>query len=286
MHEKYTKGDEEISVYTLLERIRKGWKTIILGVTLGIVAAYASVSTTAPKYEAVALLQGGQVVMWQPPLIQLTELSTQIESSAQVVERIRTAAFQARVFQKAAAQGSIFAQVIKSTSTDSSPLIELKILADTPEHLTKIGETVVAELVNVQEPVFRTRIKLLENEIRLLEERVTRAESGLDNVSRQVNRAGGQAAVEQMIILAALRARQAEEVSTLRGQALAAKAALSSTHQARTIEPFTVSGPLSSNPRLMLVVGALSGLIAGCFLVLAVHTWRREKQAWNERSKR
>lgn len=286
MHEKCTKSDDEISVYTLLERIRNGWKTIILGVTLGMAAAYASVITTAPKYEAVALLQGGQVAMWQPPPIQLIELSAQIESSAQVVERIRTAAFQARVFQKAAAQGRIFAQVIKSTSTDRSPLIELKILADTPDHLTKIGETVVAELVNVQEQIFRTRIKLLENEIRLLEERVVRAESELDNISRQVNRAGGQATVERMTILAALRARHVEEISMLRGQALAAKAALSSTHQARTIEPFTVAGPLSSNARLMLLVGALSGLIAGCFLVLAVHTWRREKQAWNERSKR
>ncbi len=124
------------------------------------------------------------------------------------------------------------------------------------------------------------------NEIRLVAEGIPRAESELDRDSKHVYRAGGQTAVEQMTILAALRTRQAEEVSLLRGRALAAKAVLISAHQARTIEPFTVSGPLSSNARLMLVIGALSGLIAGCFLVLAMHTWRREKQAWNERSKR
>ena len=51
--------DDEISLFDLWEKLRKGWKAVVGGVALGIGGALLAIALIPPRYEALAVVQVG-----------------------------------------------------------------------------------------------------------------------------------------------------------------------------------------------------------------------------------
>ena len=61
MNENEVLQDDEISLFDLCETLWKGWKTLVGATVLGIAVALGAIFIISPKYEAVAVVQVGQV---------------------------------------------------------------------------------------------------------------------------------------------------------------------------------------------------------------------------------
>ena len=61
MNENEMMQDDEISLFDLWEKLREGWLAVVGGAVLGIAGAVLAIFLIPPKYEAVAVVQVGQV---------------------------------------------------------------------------------------------------------------------------------------------------------------------------------------------------------------------------------
>jgi hypothetical protein len=288
MNENEMLQEDEISLFDLWEKLREGWLAVVGGATLGIAGAVLAIFLIPPKYEAVAVVEVGQIGLIQrvltfgdnQPNARLRPVQP-VESPVQAIERMRTAAFLERVFERAGAHGQLAVQVIKATATEASPLIELKVAGSSPEHLARIGESAVIELVQSEEPLARPWIELIHGEIRLAEERIARVDKDVSDSWKLVlegasksNRAGDAA------LLAAIKERQQQDLSVYRQTIAVAQAALAATRPAHAIEPFSVGGvPVSPKRNLLFALGTIGGLLAGVIWVFVSDAWRRARAA-------
>ena len=291
MNENEMLLEDEISLFDLWEKLREGWLAVVGGTVLGIAGAVLAIFLIPPKYEAMAIIQVGQIGQIQRGLISDGNKSNvrlrtvqpveSVESSVLAVERMRTPAFQERVFDRAGAHGQLAVQVIKATATEASPLIELKVAGGSPEHLARIGESAVVELMQSEELLARPWIELIRGEIRLAEERIARVDKDVSDSGRLVlegasksNRAGDAA------LLAAIKERQQQDISVYRQTIAVAQAALAATRPAHAIEPFSVGGaPVSPKRNLLFALGTIGGLLAGVMWVFVSDAWRRARAA-------
>jgi len=288
MNENEMLLEDEISLFDLWEKLREGWLAVVGGTVLGIAGALLAMFLIPPKYEAVAVVEVGQIGLIQrvltfgdnQPNARLRPVQP-VESPVQAVERMRTAAFLERVFERAGARGQLAVQVIRATATEASPLIELKVAGSSPEHLARIGESAVVELAQSEEPLARPWIELIRGEIRLAEERIARVDKDVSDSGRLVlegasksNRAGDAA------LLAAIKERQQQDISVYRQTIAVAQAALAATRPAHAIEPFSVGGaPVSPKRNLLFALGTIGGLLAGVMWVFVSDAWRRARAA-------
>lgn len=74
-------ADQEVSLWDILNFLKDGWRWLAGGLLLGLLCAVGYLIVTPKKYEAQALLQGAKV------------LSADLESSAQLIERLKFPTF-------------------------------------------------------------------------------------------------------------------------------------------------------------------------------------------------
>ena len=82
--------EEEISLFDLYEKLRKGWRSILGGVFLGLGLSGLAIVFTSPRYEALAMLQAGRVagtVVEEPTII-----AERLKSPALLLEIARAGA--------------------------------------------------------------------------------------------------------------------------------------------------------------------------------------------------
>ena len=145
--------DDEISLFDLWEKLRKGWKAVVGGVALGIGGALLAIALIPPRYEALAVVQVG--LLGQVGQFKIS--GQPVEPPIQAVERMKTLAFQRRVAEvlgdqkwldqitRTGTTKALEVQVIKVTANLEVPLIDMRVGADSGEFALKKAKAVIAE---------------------------------------------------------------------------------------------------------------------------------------------
>lgn len=279
---------EEISLFDLWEKLRRGWRVIFGTLCVAISAAAVSVFVISPKFEAVAIVQVGQVN------------GDLVEPASQAIERMKTPAFQLRTAKVVSdekwlsdlmdsASGSskdLSVQAVKATvSQGAGSLIELKASAESKELAAKKAEAVVAELVKVHDELAQPTISRLRNDLAIAKEKLARAEKDMEELGKLVAAASVKDdRFTQLSLMTSVRLQKEAEIFGQRQSIMALETALAApaTQSAKTIEAVFVSDkPVSPKKNLVFTLAALGGLLFGVILVFVIEVWCRMRERYS-----
>jgi len=283
MNENEFVQDDEVSLFDLWGKLRDGWRYVGVGSAIGVLSAIAAIALSQPKYEAIAVLQVGQVG-GQP-----------VESATNAVERMKTSSFQIGLAKRLDHQGWISdlqsstsatgkylsLQIVKATATSGVPLIELKASGDSPETAKKIADTTVQELAGRHAEIARPMTDKLRLDLTIAKEKLASAEKELEGINKLVANAGVKDdRFTQLSLMTALRVQKEAELFGQRQAIMALETALSApaTQPAKAIEEtFVTDRPVSPKKGLSIALGLIGGLLAGVMSIFITDGWRRAK---------
>lgn len=285
MNENEMQQEDEISLFDLWETLRDGWKSVAGGAALGLAGAVVTIILLAPKYEAVAVVQVGQVgqVGQAAPL--------QVEAPSQAIERLKSSSFQLSVAEdlgdqewkelllssSAATTRHLAVQVMKTT-----PVIELKASASSPEQAKSIAEATIKGLARKQDEIARPMIDKMKADLSITKEKLASAEKELEILSKMAMSAVVKnERFTQLSLITSLRVQKEAEVFGLRQTIMAYETALMppATQPAKALEAvYVASKPVSPKKPLLIALGLVGGLLAGVMWVFVANAWRRARK--------
>ncbi len=295
MNENEMQQDDEFSLFDLWEKLRDGWRYVAGGAALGLAGAGAALMVLPPKYEAVAVVQVGQVgqveQIGRNGQVKVTGQS--VESPVQAVERMKTPAFQRRVAESVSDQKwldeitysgatkDLAVQVVKATVGAQAPLIELRVIGVSPEESQKKVNAAIAQLSKIHEELAGSALTRMSSDLALNREKITSTMGDLEAMGKLVASASVKDdRFTQLALMTSLRIQKGDEVFNQRQMIVALEAALvpPATQPTKALEDiFITYKPVSPKRGLLLALGLLGGLLAGVLAVFFVDVWRRVK---------
>lgn len=298
MNENEMAQDDEISLFDLWRKLLNGWRYVLGGGVIGLAGAGAALMVLPPKYEAVAVVQIAQV--GQIAYAQLGQVmqipSLNVEPATQVVERMKTPAFQTSVAQALGNQAWIddlqhsanatakylSLQLVKATSAQGpSSLIEVKANSLNPDDAKNIANASIKELAKRHSELAKPILEKMNSDLKLAKEKLASAEKELEDINKLVANAGVKDdRFTQLSLMTGLRVQKESELFAQHQAIVALETALSapSTQPTKAIEAvFVTDNPVSPKKTLLVVLGLIGGLLAGVVAVFFVDAWQREK---------
>lgn len=222
--------------------------------------------------------------------------SLNVEPATQVVERMKTPAFQTAVAQTLGNKARIddlqysanitvkyiSLQLIEATSVQSaSPLIELKVNASNPEDAKNIADASVKELEKRHSELAKPILEKMYSYLKLAKEKLISAEKELEGINGLVENAGvNDDCFTQLSLMTGLRLQKESELFAQHQAIVVLETALSApaTQPTNAIEAvFVTDKPVSPKKTLLLALGLIGGLLAGVVAVFFLDAWRRAK---------
>lgn len=281
--------DDEISLFDLWEKLRKGWKAVVGGVALGIGGALLAIALIPPRYEALAVVQVGLLGQ----VGQFKVSGQPVEPPIQAVERMKTLAFQRRVAEvlgdqkwldqitRTGTTKALEVQVIKATANLDVPLIDMRVSADSRELALKKAQAVIAELIRSHGELAQPALNRMRADLAIAREKLKNAEHDLDALNKLVAATGiKDDRFTQLSLMTSLRIQKEAEIFSQRQLVMALETALEApaTQPAKAIEEVFVSDkPVSPQKALLLALGGIGGLLAGMLWVLIGDASRRAR---------
>ncbi len=286
-------SQEEVSLFELWENLWSRRKIIACTVVLGILTAVLAIFLMPAKYEAIAIIQVGQ-------LGQVGDRSTMgslpVEAPVQAVERMKTPAFQRRVAEVIGDQvwlenisrsssgvvKDLSLQIVKSTLGGQIPLIELRAEGATKEIAQKRGEAIVEQLIKTHDALSMPSLVRMRADLSIAREKLASAERDRAELEKMAASASVRdERFTQLSLVTSLRVQKEAEMFSQRQMIMALETALDApaTQPAKTIEPIFVPDiPVSPKKTLLLVFGAVGGLLLGIIWVFFADACRQAKQ--------
>lgn len=281
--------DDEISLFDLWEKLRKGWKAVVGGVALGIGGALLAIALIPPRYEALAVVQVG--LLGQVGQFKIS--GQPVEPPIQAVERMKTLAFQRRVAEvlgdqkwldqitRTGTTKALEVQVIKATANLDVPLIDMRVSADSRELALKKAQAVIAELIRSHGELAQPALNRMRADLAIAREKLKNAEHDLDALNKLVAATGiKDDRFTQLSLMTPLRIQKEAEIFSQRQLVMALETAFEApaTQPAKAIEEVFVSDkPVSPQKALLLALGGIGGLLAGMLWVLIGDASRRAR---------
>lgn len=275
---------DEINLFELVEILKNEWKIWVGTTLIGALLASLLVFILPPKYEASAIVRVGQVgLVGQVGQVgQGITGATMIETLPDVVERIQSPAFRRAVADKllgknagqeevAQVMGRLKAsppKVLKGTN-----LVEINATGQTPDEAPKTAQAILDNLMERHSPLFDQAVEQLKTRL---------AESAQYLASFEKDQLAGVAATQRQEAAFVQLAQLAESsrYASLRNQQFAIENALLplNTRPTQAVEAISVSDhPVSPKKPLILVLGALAGVLVGGLLVFFRRAWQNFK---------
>lgn len=263
MNERELLQDDEISLLDILEALKQGWRWLLGSVVLGGIGAGVFLVPATPQYEAIALVQVGQI-SGQP-----------VEPQVKAVERVKSSSFQLKVaealgdvawqdsLRRGAGKATLSLQAIKN----NPDLMELKAISDSVLNARKIAEATIFELAKKHAELAAPTLARMKSDLAMVQERLVKVEAELDVLLKSTSSVSVRDdRFTQLSLMASLREQKKWEIFGLRQQILQLNASLSepSTQPVRAIEPvFVPERPVSPKRGLVLALGLVGGLMFG-----------------------
>ena len=268
----------EISLFDLLEKLRRGWVFILGGVLSGLVASTVAIILVSPKYEAVAILQMGKVagaVVEEPPL---------------VVERLKSPALLSEIAQKLndddwlddinhGRGGNILtAMVPKATPS----LVELKIKGKSEDAAKKIAQIATELLIKRQNELSKTTLTKIHFDLDVAKEKLESVQEEVAALSKAVNSFQMKdTQFSQAALLTSLRLQKEAEMFGLRQTVNNLEISLlpPATQSAKVLEDiFASKMPVSPRKTLLLGFGLFGGFLLGVMLLFFADAWKLARE--------
>ena len=299
--------EDEVSLFDLLDKLKDGWHWILGGLFIGVFGAAMVIFITPNQYEAIAIVQVGQVGQVAQvgqvgqvaqagqagPVGQARQVgqvsSMPVEPPGQAVERMKSLAFQSRVAQEI--EDSSWAEVLRNGGNTnaiavSSPkgalsLIDLTVKGGSPEAAKRIASAVIEELAKRHAEIAKPAVDRLALERSLARERLKGAESDLVALSKLVvSTPVKDDRFTQLSLMTNLRMQKEAEIFYQRQMLSALEGALipPNTQPAQAIEAvFVREKPVSPKKGLLLALGSVGGLLMGVMWVFFRGAWRQAR---------
>lgn len=279
--EKNEVMNDEINIFDLIEKLWKGWRYLLGGLLGGLLIAATAFFQLPDKFEAVAIIQVGQVS------------SVLVEQPSLAVERIGSPAFQLAVAQQlkdgtwiqalsessVAAASPLAVQVMKT-----APLIKLKTTAKSPSHASAIINAVIKDLKNKHDELASPMVEKLRADLAINKERLLKVQKESESLQKLTADAPVREDLfSQLLLLTSLKQQKEKEVFELRQAILVGEAALLPpvTQSTAVFGGISVSSNPVSPKKSWFVVAALGGLLMGVLVLFVTEAgmrWRQEKR--------
>ena len=291
MNENEMMQVDEISLFDLWEKLRGGWRGVVLGLVLGVAVAVLAIYMIPPTYEAVAVVQVGQVGQVEK-IGQVGQAAPlPVEPPAQSVERIKTPTFQMAQAERLGNQDWINDLRLSSNATTkyiraqvlkASPnLIELIASADSAGAAKSIVEASIQGLAAKQEEIAKPMVDKMKLDLSVAKEKLLSAEKELEGLNKLMANAGVKDdRFTQISLITSLRVQKEAEVFAQRQAIMAYETALMppATQPAKALEGiFVVDKPVSPKKGLLLALGIIGGLLGGVLGIFVADGWRRAR---------
>ena len=273
--------EEEISLFDLYEKLRKGWRSILGGVFLGLVLSGLAIVFTSPKYEALAMLQTGRVA------------GTVVEEPTIIAERLKSPALLLEIAEDVGDQDWLEAiqdgggrNILMAVVPKTNPsVVEVKILARSSDAAKKIASSTTEMLIKRQNELSKGVKGKIRFDLDVAKEKLGRAEKELLALTKTLDSTkikDGQ--FSQISLLTSLRLQKESEMFGLRQSVYALEISLlpPATQPAKVLEDIFVSRkPVSPKKSLLLALGLVGGLLSGVMFVFFNDAWQRARERRN-----
>lgn len=267
--------DDELSLWDIVEYLKEGWRWLIGGVLLGLACAMAYLLMTPKQYEAQALFQGAKV------------LGTELESSSQLIERLKFPTFYEKEQLQACALSSTEPAAALAKRINPSILKGTNILQ--VSYRAHDSQLAVACLNAVMDRVIRGHNKLsaasLENAKRQLElTKVQLADAERLQSTLEKRSLGSLDAADtkfsQTVLLMSTSLSKKDQIAGLRKSVLDQMAALEppATRPAELVEPiYAPASAVFPKKQPVLAGGLFGGLVLGGLAFFVRRSWLARK---------
>lgn len=277
MNDMQPMEEDEISLFDLYAKLRKGWRGILGGGLSGLIASVLAVVFIPPKYEAVAMLQAGRVA------------GTVVEDPPIIVERLKSPAFLVEIAQDVGDQDwqedihdgegrNVLTALVPRTNPS---VVEVRIKARSPEAAKKIADSATEMLIKRQNELSKGVLGKIRFDLDVAKEKLVRAENELSTLSKTVNSTQVRdERFSQVSLLISLRLQKESEMFGLRQTVNALEISLLSpaTQSAKVLEDIFVSRkPVSPKKTLLLALGLVGGLLLGVMFVFFNDAWQQAR---------
>lgn len=277
MNDMQPMEEDEISLFDLYAKLRKGWRGILGGGLSGLIASVLAVVFIPPKYEAVAMLQAGRVA------------GTVVEDPPIIVERLKSPAFLVEIAQDVGDQDwqedihdgegrNVLTALVPRTNPS---VVEVRIKARSPEAAKKIADSATEMLIKRQNELSKGVLGKIRFDLDVAKEKLVRAENELSTLSKTVNSTQVRdERFSQVSSLISLRLQKESEMFGLRQTVNALEISLLSpaTQSAKVLEDIFVSRkPVSPKKTLLLALGLVGGLLLGVMFVFFNDAWQQAR---------
>lgn len=268
--------DDELSLWDIVEYLKEGWRWLTGGVLLGLACAVAYLLMTPKQYEAQALFQGAKV------------LGTELESSSQLIERLKFPTFYEKEQLQACALTPTEPAAALAKRINPSILKGANILQ--VSYRARESQLAVACLNAVLNRVIRGQNKLsaapLENAKRQLEltkvqlADAERLQSTLEKRSMASLDAADDTRFSQTVLLMSTSLSKKDQIAELRKSVLDQMAALEppATRSAELVEPIYAPEHAVFPKKLPVLAGGLvGGLVLGGIAFVVRRSWLAQR---------
>lgn len=264
-----TKDEEGLTLAELLRSVKSAWRWLLSGASIGLLGAVIFALVTPAQYEAVAIIHPATVGMYNATASNtnaLTIRGVEVESAAQVLERLKFVTFYAdslvevcRAGSPKALAGAVHASLVKGNS-----LIQIGYRADTPATAEACLFAIVNHLAKSQANLAEPLIITLQEQHKLTKQRLD-----------EVEYLNAQAAKQGTLPMSLSSYDEASQLRrTYNEQSLQLSSAV--TQPVRLFEPiYTSENAVFPDKKKIVLIGLFGGLILGCIAFLVRRSWTR-----------
>lgn len=278
--------EAEISLFDLWQKLMAGRRYVLGGLALGLLVSVLALASIQARYEALAILQIGQIA------------GSPVELPQQVVERMKSPVFLLGVAHRIGdaewaerlnnSHGSgselLLVQPVKASSGQAgASLIEIKAKSSSVDEAKKLAEAAIALLVERQGELSKPILGKIQNDLAITREKLARTEKELGELAAMTSAAGVKdERFTQLSLITSLRVQKEAEVFSLRERVYSLEISLfpPETQPSQALEGVFVSTkPVSPRFGLVLALGVLGGLLFGVITVFVADAWREARKA-------
>lgn len=281
-----SEGSDEILLYYIWQALVVGWRWVLGGLVMGLIAAAGYIAVTPPQYEAIALVRIGQIG-------QIGQLGQNVlipvEAPPRAVERITFPTFKDAVVTKLGwsgdVRGVVYAASLSAKPAKAPDLIELRVRGLSREDAASSLAATIEYLATLHKEIAQSAIESVKLELEAISVELGRTRKVLAGLARAMqlqDQPKQRDRFSDWILYAQFSAANEVRGWDLRRREAQYRELISVTTKAVTeafAEPSVSREPVAPRKWQILMLAALGGAFFGGVMMLFRRGWQRRAMA-------